>query len=184
MLIHQRSYKTEGIIIKRINYGEADKILTIFTKEHGKITAIAKGVRKLTSRKKGDLGLFNRCILYIARGKTFDIVTESKIIEMFNGKTMGFEKLGRVYYFCEAIDRLCAERVEEANIYQILVEFLKFCRNFDVREVEKRMNEDLKRVLLLLGFINEGRLRQNYNIEMFIENLIEGKIKSKKMMII
>lgn len=177
-----RTYKTEGIILKRINYGEADKILTVFTKHYGKITVIAKGIRKLTSRKKGSLELFNQSVLYLARGKNFDIVTEVEAINNFLSQKINFDKLGRVYYFCEVIDRLTAERVEEANVYQILIDFLEFCHRSDISEIEKRMDEDLKRVLLILGFIDEGRMRQNFDIEMFIENLMEGKIRSKKIM--
>lgn len=181
MSYSQRTYKTEGVIIKRINYGEADKILTIFTKHYGKITVIAKGIRKMTSRKKGSLELFNKCILFLARGKNFDLVTETETISNFLSRAVSFEKLGRIYYFCEVVDRLTAERVEEQNVYQILIEFLESCKNYNVIEIEKRMNEDLKKVLLVLGFIDENRMRQNFDIEIFVENLIEGKIKSKKI---
>lgn len=179
--MYSRAYKTEGVIIKRINYGEADKILTIFTKHYGKITVIAKGIRKMTSRKKGSLELFNQSVLYLARGKNFDIVTEVETINNFLSHKINFEKLGRIYYFCEVVDRLTAERVEEANIYQILVDYLEFCRKYNIVEIEKRMDEDLKRVLLVLGFIDEGRVRNNFDTESFIENLMEGKIKSKKI---
>jgi len=63
-----RSYKAEGIILKRINFSEADKILTIFTKRHGKVRAIAKGVRRLTSRKAGSVELFNQAGLFLLEG--------------------------------------------------------------------------------------------------------------------
>lgn len=177
-----RTYKTEGIIIKRINYGEADKILTVFTKHYGKITLMAKGIRKITSRKKGSLGLFNQSVLYLARGKNFDIITEAQTISDFLSNKIGFDKLGRIYYFCEVIDRITAERVTEPNIYQILVGFLEFCKNFNVGEIEKRMNEDLKRILLVLGFIDRGRLRQHFDVEMFIERLIERQLQSKRFL--
>jgi len=78
-----RSYKTEGIVLKRINYGEADRILTIYTKRHGKIRAIAKGVRKLTSRKAGSLELFNNVVLFLVKGKNLDIITEAQTVDLF-----------------------------------------------------------------------------------------------------
>lgn len=178
-----RTYKTEGIIIKRINYSEADKILTIFTREHGKIVAIAKGIRKITSKRKGMLELFNRNAFFVIRGKNMDVVTEVQAIGNFQSAETSFERLGRVYYFCEAIDRLTAERVEEQEIYSILYNFLVFCRktNIQVENIEKRMNEDLKNVLYILGFIDEAKRNQGFDVEGFIENLIEGKIRSKKM---
>lgn len=178
-----RTYKTEGIIIKRINYGEADKILTIFTREHGKIVVIAKGIRKITSKRNGSLELFNRNFYFLARGKNFDIVTEVETLGNFLSAPTNFEKIGRIYYFCEVIDRLTAERVEEKEIYSILYNFLVFCRktNIQVEDIEKRMNDDLKNVLYVLGFIDDNKRNQDFNVEGFIENLIEGKIKSKKM---
>lgn len=181
--MYSRSYKTEGIIIKRINYGEADKILTIFTRHHGKITVIAKGIRRITSRKKGSLELFNQSILYLARGKNFDIITEVEPINNFISHKIDLDRLGRIYYFCEVIDRLTAERVEEENIYQLLIDFLGFCQRSHIDEIEKRMDEDLRRILLILGFIDEEKSKRNFDAEIFIENLIEGKIRSKKMLI-
>ena len=60
----RRTYKTEGIILKRINFGEADRILTSYTKHFGKISLLAKGVRKITSRKGGNIELFNQTVLF------------------------------------------------------------------------------------------------------------------------
>jgi hypothetical protein len=136
----------------------------------------------MTSRKKGSLELFNQSVLYLARGKNFDIITETETINNFLSNKLNFDKLGRIYYFCEVIDRLTAERVEESNVYQILINFLEFCRRSNIREIEKRMDSDLKRVLLVLGFIDEGRIKQNLDVEMFIEGLLEGKIRSKKIL--
>lgn len=179
-----RTYKTEGIIIKRINFGEADKILTIFTKENGKIVVIAKGIRKITSKRKGLLELFNRNNYFLAKGKNFDIITEVEALGSFLSVETNFEKLGRIYYFCEAIDRLTAERVDENEIYLILYNFLIFCRKTGrIEDIEMRMNEELKNVLYILGFIDEAKLKQNFDVEGFIEGLIEGKIRSKKMII-
>lgn len=178
-----KTYKAEGIIIKRINYGEADKILTIFTKNHGKITGIAKGIRKITSKRKGALELFNRNAFFLSYGKSLDVITEVQPIGNFASSQINLEKLGRVYYFCEVIDRLTAERVEENAIYNILYNFLVFSRKkeVDAKSLEKKMNGELKNVLYILGFIDENKRQQDFNVENFIENLIEGKIKSKKM---
>ncbi len=62
-------FKTEGVIIAKKNFGEADRILTIFTRDHGKIGCIAKGVRRPRSKKAGHVELGNWCKFFIARGK-------------------------------------------------------------------------------------------------------------------
>ena len=81
--MRNRSYSTQAIILKRFNYGEADRILTLFTDKHGKITVIAKGVRKPQSRKRGHVELFNHIKAYIVNGKSLGILTEAETIHNF-----------------------------------------------------------------------------------------------------
>ena len=57
-----RSFKTEGIVIKRRNFNEADRIITVFSKRNGKINIKASGVRKITSRRSPHLELLNYSI--------------------------------------------------------------------------------------------------------------------------
>ncbi|MBI2622470.1 DNA repair protein RecO, partial [Candidatus Microgenomates bacterium] len=72
-----RSYRAEGIILKRTNFGEADRFLTVFSKRHGKIKILAKGVRRITSRRGPNIELFNLATLYIHKGRHLDILTEA-----------------------------------------------------------------------------------------------------------
>ena len=60
-----RSYRAQGIVLRHVEVGEADRILTLYTLEYGKVQAIAKGVRKLRSRKAGHLEPFSRVELRI-----------------------------------------------------------------------------------------------------------------------
>ncbi len=184
MVDSRKTYKTEGIIIKRINYGEADKILTIFTKNYGKIRVVAKGVRKITSKRKGILELFNRNIFHVVKGKNLDIVAEVTQIGNFANGYLNFEKIGRAYYFSEIVDRLTAERVEEQDVYGILYNFLVTSRKKEITidELEKRMFKDLADILFILGFINEKTRNSKFDVEQFVENIIEDSIKSKKIM--
>ena len=75
-----RSYRTQAIVLGHIEYGEADRILKLFTFEQGKITAIAKGVRKIRSRKAGHLEPFTRVNLFLAKGRNMDIITQAETI--------------------------------------------------------------------------------------------------------
>src|SRR5919198_573684 len=78
-----RLYTTEAIILRRVDFGEADRILTIMTPEMGKLRVIAKGARKITSRKAGHVELFTRVRLLLARGRNFDIVSQAETIEPY-----------------------------------------------------------------------------------------------------
>lgn len=75
--------KVEGIILKRRNLGEADRILTVFSKNLGKISVLAKGVRRITSRRAGNVELLNRVSMYLHRAKSFLILTEAISLNTF-----------------------------------------------------------------------------------------------------
>jgi DNA repair protein RecO (recombination protein O) len=76
-------YRTEGIVLKGYDFGEADRILTLYTPQLGKLRAVAKGMRRTKSRMGGHLDLFTRSNLLVARGRQLDIVTQAETIESF-----------------------------------------------------------------------------------------------------
>src|SRR5918996_3172321 len=76
-------YKDEGVVLRSIKLGEADRILTIFTKNNGKVRAVAKGVRKTKSRFGGRLEPFTVVDLMFYRGRSLDTITAASIIEPF-----------------------------------------------------------------------------------------------------
>jgi DNA repair protein RecO (recombination protein O) len=79
----ERVYRTEGIVLRRQNLGEADRLTTVYTLNYGKLRLVAKGVRRLRSRKAGHLEPFTRVALLIARGRELDIITQAEAIQDF-----------------------------------------------------------------------------------------------------
>ena len=77
MAAKQRSLKVEGIVLRHREWGEADRMLTLFTRELGKVQALAKGIRKPRSRKAGHVEPFSRATLLLARGRSFFILTQA-----------------------------------------------------------------------------------------------------------
>jgi hypothetical protein len=77
---HPLSYQTTGIVIGRTNFGEADRIIRLLTPEHGKISAVAKGVRKIKSRAAGHLELFGEASLMLATGRNLDVITSARLL--------------------------------------------------------------------------------------------------------
>ena len=75
-----RSYRTEAIVIRRRDFAESDRLLTLYSREYGKISAIAKGARKPQSRKTGHVELFMRTKFLIAKAKDLDIATQAEMI--------------------------------------------------------------------------------------------------------
>ena len=80
-MARERTYRTEAIVLKRTDFGEADRLLTLFSKDLGKISAIAKGARKPQSRKTGHVELFMRSKFFIAKGRNLDIITQAEMVD-------------------------------------------------------------------------------------------------------
>lgn len=169
-----RTYKTEGIILRRTNLGEADRLLTIFTKNHGKIRCRAPGIRKTISRKGAHLELFNLSGLFLAQGKSLDIVTEAQTINNFSEIRKDLSKVWIAYYFCELVDSLCGERQENWEVFELLKKELETLSN----ETDTFAN----RLLQILGYLPRDKNLSGNDLERFIENILERQIRTKKLL--
>lgn len=172
----RRSFKTEGIILKRINFGEADKILTIYTKHYGKIKALAKGVRKITSRKGGNVELFNQVIIFLAKGKNLDILTEAQVLNSFKEWRKNLRKVGTAYYFCELVDKLTPEGQPHQAVFRLLQDFLSRISQEKRLGLARAFEEKL---LEELGFGVPPELKKaKGSLRAYIEEITERKINS------
>ncbi len=122
-----RSYTASAIVIKRINYGEADRIITLFTREHGKIAVIAKGVRKPTSRRRGHIELFNHIQAQVIQTKGLHILTHVEAIEYFADIPTkfpnchdAFARINTAYHLTEIVDKLLPEHQSAPLIFDWL----------------------------------------------------------------
>lgn len=115
-----RVYATEAIILRRADYGEADRLLTLMTPQLGKLRVIAKGARKITSRKAGHIELFARVRLLLARGRTFDIVSQAEVIEAHRALREDLLRGGYAHYLGELIDQFTQEGNEDPALYDLL----------------------------------------------------------------
>jgi hypothetical protein len=119
-----RNFRTEGIVIKRKNYGEADRIITILTRDYGKLAVKASGVRKITSRRSSHIELLNHVSLGLYKGSTFPVLTEAKMVDDFSAVKNDFTKVGLAYHLCELVDGLCPDEQENSNVFYLLRNFL------------------------------------------------------------
>ncbi len=172
-----RSFKTEGIVIRRRNVGEADRLLTIFTKHHGKITVKAKGVRKISSRRSSHVELLNLVNLSLYKGRINPILTEATTIENFSGAKDNLNSVGFAYHVCELVDSLCAENQENSAVFSLLYEVLS---NLSARaDHTVTISKFEKELLNALGF---GSHSAYLNTQGFIEEIIERRLKAKRIL--
>jgi DNA repair protein RecO (recombination protein O) len=122
--MRDRVYRTEGVIIRRADFGEADRLLTLITPQ-GKRRVVAKGARKTTSRLAGHIELFTHATLLLAVGRNLDIVTQSVILHGYNTLRGDLKRIGAAYYAAELIDRLIEEDDENRPAYDLLLATLQ-----------------------------------------------------------
>lgn len=119
------TYRTEGIVLRRSDFGEADRLLTILTREKGKIRAIAKGARKPQTRKTGHVELFTRSNFLLATGRNFDIVTQAEAVEHYSGLRADLVRTTYAAYMVELLDQFTADEDQQIQIYDLLSQFLE-----------------------------------------------------------
>ncbi len=115
-----RLYVTDAIVLSRFDYGEADRIMTLFTPQIGKLKVIAKGVRRTTSRLGGALEPLAELRVALARGRTFDVVTQVQVNQPWLRLRDSLESAATAWYLAELADRATEERHEAEGLYALL----------------------------------------------------------------
>lgn len=175
-----KTIKTEGIILKRINFSEADRILTIYTKHYGKIRVLAKGVRKTASRKGGNVEAFNLVALFLVKGKNLDLVSEAEVVNSFRSWRKNLRKVGVAYYFAEIVDKLTPDGQANQAVFSLLKGFLTRLGKENEFQLVRPFEEQL---LEELGFgVPEAVKRASGSLRGYIESIVERKINSPKIL--
>ena len=118
-------YKTEAVVIRHTNYGEADRILTVMTPQHGKIRLIAKGSRKITSKLASAVDLLTRGQFVLATGRELDVVTQGVVLERFDHLRDSLWHATSGYTIAEALERSLEDREQHEAIYALARDTLR-----------------------------------------------------------
>ena len=120
-----RVYKATAIVLRQRKLGDADKIITLYSTEQGKLEAVAKGVRRTRSRLAGPVEPLNHGSYLLARGRNLDIVTQAQTIESFQAIRDDLDRLSRALYVAELLDRATEERAENFALYRLLLDTMR-----------------------------------------------------------
>lgn len=172
-----KSFASTGIVLKRNNINEYDKIITLLTKDYGKISLIAKGVKKVTSRKRGSLEVFSLIKFHAVATKGIDILTEVELLDGFKEIRLSLKKILLGYYFCETVLKLTHENDVNPEIFLILKKYLSRLK------IEQRLK------ILRFNFVEDLMISAGYypsdekiiNHDDFLNNVIEKKIYSQSL---
>ncbi len=120
-----RTYQTEAIVIKKTKLGEADRILTLYTPDLGKIQAVAKGVRRPRSKLAGHLELLTHSLVSLARGRNLDTITGSQTINSFLPLKSDLQLASYALYAIELINQFTADHIENHLLFQLLLQAMQ-----------------------------------------------------------
>ena len=115
-------YRDQGIVLRTYKLGEADRIVVFCTRDHGKVRAVAKGVRKTRSRFGGRLEPTRHVQLQLHRGRSeLDVVTQVESVDQFREVREDLGRLGKAMAMLEAIDRVGIDREPDGALYRLLL---------------------------------------------------------------
>ncbi len=124
-------FNTTAIVLRRTHFGETDNILTLYSKERGRISAIAKGARKAISKLSGATDPLTCTRFALASGKNLQVVTEAEIVNSFPGLHVSVERLAVAQYFAELVTVFIPEDDPHPDLFQLLLRALRLLEKGD-----------------------------------------------------
>ena len=170
------SHKVEAIVLKRLNYGEADRIVTLFTKDSGKWTVIAKGVRKSNSKRAASVEVGTQIKAMVIKGHGMDILAQTIILNSFSDTKKNLVNCTQLYQLLEIVDSLTQEDQSLPEIYEIMIDTLT---NLSSHTHKKALLiQSFKKITQNLGFTPPDDISE-LTLKNYIETISDRKLRSK-----
>jgi len=141
-------YRDEGVVLRTIRLGEADRIVTMITKGHGKVRAVAKGVRRTKSKFGGRLEPLSHVAMLCWQGRELDIVNQAEVTDTFRVVREDLGRVAKAYTVLEVADQISQERHANPRLYDMVVGAL---RALDARDAPLLVPAFCLKVLALEG---------------------------------
>lgn len=171
--------KDTGFIIRRRNVSEADKYVTILTRNNGKIEVLARGVKKLTSRRAPHLELLNK-ISFQAVSKTSSsrlVLADIELVSSHTELKKTLESIEDLFLICELILALCPYHQKQEEIFHLLEKALRNMKENIIDTIENFQRQ----LLIALGYWDKDTFFVNHDDMLrFTEGIMERKIRSQE----
>lgn len=143
-----RTYRAEAIVLKGMDLGEADRIVTLYTRAFGKVRAVAKGARRPTGRLAGHVEPLAHATFQLAKGRELDVVTQAETRETYRALREDLLSTAAGWYAAELVDRFTVDRHPSAPTFELLATALRHlddavvppslvCRWFDLHLLDR-----------------------------------------------
>lgn len=174
-----KNYPLTGFVIKRINVGEADRIIILFSEEKGKVRALAKNIRKINSKRSPHLEIFSQVKVLIHEGKNYSYIVEAQLINGFLKLRKDLRKVRIAYHLCEIIEKLLPEREYNGEIYKLYLNTLTILENgIDPLIIRQEVRFFVNQFLLKLGYLDRKKSLTYSQLIFEIEYLIEQPLST------
>jgi len=180
-MVQVKTYTTECVVLKFKTYKDNDRLYTLYSKEKGKIIANAKGVRKIKSKRSGNLDTLNHLFVGIHENGDFKTITEVKPIKSYREIKKSLETIKHAYYICELIYRFTEEEDTKTNkLFTLLIHSLEMLEEgkHDLKAVESAFELNF---LKILGYQMYGENHSQQTIKNFIKSTLGQKTRSHEI---
>jgi len=141
-------YSSDAVVLSSKTYGEADKIVWLYTKKYGKFIAIAKGVRRIKSKKRAGIETFNLIKFSAVETHRLPIITEVEIINGMENIRAKLPQISVAYFLAEVVTKLTDELEENQELYSLFVDYLKqLGASGNLKEFRLNYVQDVVRIL-------------------------------------
>ncbi len=173
-----KRFSSQAIVLSQRDYGEADRIVILFTQNHGKLSFLAKGVRKPKSRKRGNLEVFN--LIKFSGTKPMEglgMITEVDIVENFPQLRTDLKKMAVGYFLLETIQKITRDDEKHEIVFGLLHKYLYLiCETDNIGALRKSF---ITEVLIELGFWPGGSKLSDP--DGFLEDILEKRLNSVRV---
>ena len=118
-------YRDEGVVLRTMRLGEADRIVTLMTAGHGKVRAVAKGVRRTKSKFGARLEPLSHVTMLCWQGRELDIVNQAEVTDTFRAVREDLGRVSKAFTVLEVVDQIAQERHANPRLYEMVVGALR-----------------------------------------------------------
>lgn len=173
-----RYFSDQAITLKRFNYKEADRIITVFFKTYGKLSIQAKGVRKTTSRKGPHLEPFSHSKLHLVKTKFLPLVTQAETIQAFPSLREQLATMKLTFQVGEILDKLLPEQQPHPHVFSDLLNLFGFLQKTNKNNLQTQQAGVRKFQLTLLDHLGYGSPthQDDHSIKKYFEYIIDSRL--------
>jgi len=179
------SYQTFGIILRQMDRGEADQFFTIYAKNLGKITALGRGTKKITSKLNYHLQSLAVVDLFLAPGKNFFGIAGVNLVYNFSKIKNDFKKIIFACFALELVDKLTKTDLAEEKIYHLLIKYFLALEknNFTKKQWAMVQQAFVVKFLTILGLAPKEEIAASpTKLDNFLNEHLEAELLTKNFL--